>query len=208
MQCEPFHIVVLIKYWFLWNAALVHELVSTCAYAWTCYSFTWTYAYVVSGIFFMMLGIVMFIPGFYYTRIAYYAYKGYKGFSFSNIPPIWRGMRFSFSNIPPIWRGMLSAGYEVVSLVKSSSTHPCSTSFVSILFEHCRMNWWMCTDKCSHSCAPLRFGRLEGGCCVSVTMFNWYTLLLVNYVVFVRDLNHSVRIKFSLFQLWRHNASS
>jgi hypothetical protein len=44
--------------------------------------------YVVSGIFFMMLGIVMFIPGFYYTRIAYYAYKGYKGFSFSNIPPI------------------------------------------------------------------------------------------------------------------------
>ncbi|AQK91234.1 hypothetical protein ZEAMMB73_Zm00001d009033 [Zea mays] len=25
---------------------------------------------------------------FYYTRIAYYAYKGYKGLSFSNIPPI------------------------------------------------------------------------------------------------------------------------
>jgi hypothetical protein len=44
--------------------------------------------YVVSGIFFMMLGIVMFIPGFYYTRIAYYAYKGYKGLSFLNIPPI------------------------------------------------------------------------------------------------------------------------
>ncbi|AQK91235.1 hypothetical protein ZEAMMB73_Zm00001d009033 [Zea mays] len=40
------------------------------------------------GIFFMMLGIVMFIPRFYYTRIAYYAYKGYKGLSFSNIPPI------------------------------------------------------------------------------------------------------------------------
>jgi hypothetical protein len=181
MQCEPFHIVVLIKYWFLWNAALVHELVSTCAYAWTCYPFTWTYAYVVSGIFFMMLGIVMFIPGFYYTRIAYYAYKGYKG--------------FSFSNIPPIWRSMLSVGYEVVSLVKSSSTLSNGSVdtlvlhlSVSILFEHCRMNWWMCTDKCSHSCAPLRFGRLEGGCCVSVTMFNWYTLLLVNYVVLVRDL--------------------
>ncbi|KAJ7955868.1 Transmembrane protein [Quillaja saponaria] len=31
---------------------------------------------------------VLFIPGFYYTRIAYYAYKGYKGFSFSNIPPV------------------------------------------------------------------------------------------------------------------------
>ncbi|CAN6200893.1 unnamed protein product [Urochloa humidicola] len=40
------------------------------------------------GIFFAILGMVMFIPGFYYTRIAYYAYKGYKGFSFSNIPPI------------------------------------------------------------------------------------------------------------------------
>ncbi|CAN1263745.1 Leucine-rich repeat receptor-like serine/threonine-protein kinase RGI4 [Linum perenne] len=33
-------------------------------------------------------GVVLFIPGFYYTRIAYYAYKGYKGFSFANIPPL------------------------------------------------------------------------------------------------------------------------
>jgi hypothetical protein len=41
-----------------------------------------------TGIFFAVLGVVMFIPGFYYTRIAYYAYKGYKGFSFSNIPPM------------------------------------------------------------------------------------------------------------------------
>nr|BAJ97880.1 predicted protein [Hordeum vulgare subsp. vulgare] len=40
------------------------------------------------GIFFTVLGVVMFIPGFYYTRIAYYAYKGYQGFSFANIPPI------------------------------------------------------------------------------------------------------------------------
>ncbi|CAL5375383.1 hypothetical protein ACSBR2_025532 [Camellia fascicularis] len=40
------------------------------------------------GIFFAILGSVLFIPGFYYTRIAYYAYKGYKGFSFSNIPPV------------------------------------------------------------------------------------------------------------------------
>ncbi|KAK4258249.1 hypothetical protein QN277_007720 [Acacia crassicarpa] len=37
------------------------------------------------GLFFAILGMVLFIPGFYYTRIAYYAYKGYKGFSFSNI---------------------------------------------------------------------------------------------------------------------------
>ncbi|KAH7848396.1 hypothetical protein Vadar_002272 [Vaccinium darrowii] len=40
------------------------------------------------GIFFAILGSVLFIPGFYYTRIAYYASKGYKGFSFSNIPPV------------------------------------------------------------------------------------------------------------------------
>ncbi|KAK1276596.1 hypothetical protein QJS04_geneDACA004067 [Acorus gramineus] len=40
------------------------------------------------GIFFAALGAMLFIPGSYYTRIAYYAYKGYKGFSFSNIPPV------------------------------------------------------------------------------------------------------------------------
>lgn len=40
------------------------------------------------GTFFAILGGILFLPGFYYTRIAYYAYKGYKGFSFSNIPPV------------------------------------------------------------------------------------------------------------------------
>ncbi|XP_028751402.1 transmembrane protein 230 [Neltuma alba] len=40
------------------------------------------------GLFFAILGAILFIPGFYYTRIAYFAYKGYKGFSFSNIPPV------------------------------------------------------------------------------------------------------------------------
>ncbi|KAG2398599.1 transmembrane protein 230-like [Vigna umbellata] len=40
------------------------------------------------GVFFAILGVILFIPGSYYTRIAYYAYKGYKGFSFSNIPPV------------------------------------------------------------------------------------------------------------------------
>ncbi|KAK8697536.1 hypothetical protein V6N13_113679 [Hibiscus sabdariffa] len=40
------------------------------------------------GLFFVLLGCILFVPGFYYTRIAYYAYKGYKGFSFSNIPPV------------------------------------------------------------------------------------------------------------------------
>ncbi|KAL8138228.1 hypothetical protein V2J09_004229 [Rumex salicifolius] len=40
------------------------------------------------GMFFSILGAVLFIPGFYYTRIAYYAWKGYKGFSFANIPPV------------------------------------------------------------------------------------------------------------------------
>uniref|UniRef100_A0A5B6YTZ4 Transmembrane protein 230 n=1 Tax=Davidia involucrata TaxID=16924 RepID=A0A5B6YTZ4_DAVIN len=40
------------------------------------------------GLFFAILGGMLFLPGFYYTRIAYYAYKGYKGFSFNNIPPV------------------------------------------------------------------------------------------------------------------------
>ncbi|XP_022863428.1 transmembrane protein 230-like [Olea europaea var. sylvestris] len=40
------------------------------------------------GLFFAVLGGILFIPGFYYTRIAYYAYKGYKGFSFANIPAV------------------------------------------------------------------------------------------------------------------------
>ncbi|KAK2395530.1 transmembrane protein [Trifolium repens] len=43
---------------------------------------------IAHGLFFAILGMLVFIPGFYYTRIAYYAYKGYKGFSFSNIPPV------------------------------------------------------------------------------------------------------------------------
>ncbi|KAJ1439850.1 hypothetical protein SESBI_02072 [Sesbania bispinosa] len=43
---------------------------------------------IAHGLFFAILGTLLFIPGFYYTRIAYYAYKGYKGFSFSNIPPV------------------------------------------------------------------------------------------------------------------------
>ncbi|XP_047943763.1 transmembrane protein 230-like [Salvia hispanica] len=40
------------------------------------------------GTLFAILGGILFLPGFYYTRIAYYAYKGYKGFSFANIPPV------------------------------------------------------------------------------------------------------------------------
>lgn len=40
------------------------------------------------GIAFAVLGAFLFIPGFYYSRIAYYAYKGYKGFSFENIPSV------------------------------------------------------------------------------------------------------------------------
>eukprot|EP00270_Netrium_digitus_P007746 TRINITY_DN2275_c0_g1_i1.p1 TRINITY_DN2275_c0_g1~~TRINITY_DN2275_c0_g1_i1.p1 ORF type:complete len:101 (-),score=21.41 TRINITY_DN2275_c0_g1_i1:281-583(-) len=40
------------------------------------------------GIVFFILGLLLFLPGFYETRIAYYAYKGYKGFSFSNIPHV------------------------------------------------------------------------------------------------------------------------
>jgi hypothetical protein len=35
---------------------------------------------------FTIVGSIAFIPGFYYTRAAYYAYRGYEGFSFDDIP--------------------------------------------------------------------------------------------------------------------------
>jgi len=34
----------------------------------------------------LLLGFVMFIPGFYHCRIAYYAYHKYPGFAFEEIP--------------------------------------------------------------------------------------------------------------------------
>ncbi|KAL4231211.1 hypothetical protein ACF0H5_008793 [Mactra antiquata] len=34
----------------------------------------------------LILGSLMFIPGFYHVRIAYYAYQGYVGYSFDDIP--------------------------------------------------------------------------------------------------------------------------
>jgi len=34
----------------------------------------------------LILGAIMFIPGAYHVRIAYYAFKGYKGYSFDDIP--------------------------------------------------------------------------------------------------------------------------
>ncbi|WAR22282.1 TM230-like protein [Mya arenaria] len=34
----------------------------------------------------LILGSIMFIPGFYHVRIAYYAYKGYVGYSYEDIP--------------------------------------------------------------------------------------------------------------------------
>lgn len=34
----------------------------------------------------LIIGILVFIPGFYHLRIAYYAYKGYRGYSYDDIP--------------------------------------------------------------------------------------------------------------------------
>ncbi|GBG66476.1 hypothetical protein CBR_g61519 [Chara braunii] len=38
------------------------------------------------GFGFLVLGCLLFLPGFYETRIAYYAWRGMKGYSFSRIP--------------------------------------------------------------------------------------------------------------------------
>lgn len=35
---------------------------------------------------FLVIGFLMFLPGFYETRIAYYSWRGSKGFTFSRIP--------------------------------------------------------------------------------------------------------------------------
>eukprot|EP00271_Cylindrocystis_brebissonii_P023209 TRINITY_DN94_c0_g1_i1.p1 TRINITY_DN94_c0_g1~~TRINITY_DN94_c0_g1_i1.p1 ORF type:complete len:114 (-),score=18.93 TRINITY_DN94_c0_g1_i1:727-1068(-) len=40
------------------------------------------------GIVYCILGALLFLPGFYESRIAYYAFKGYRGFSFANIPAV------------------------------------------------------------------------------------------------------------------------
>lgn len=34
----------------------------------------------------VIIGVLTFIPGFYHVRLAYYAWKGYQGYSFSDIP--------------------------------------------------------------------------------------------------------------------------
>ncbi|CAM6042908.1 unnamed protein product [Sphagnum compactum] len=34
----------------------------------------------------LVLGVLLFLPGFYETRIAYYSWRGYKGYSYSRIP--------------------------------------------------------------------------------------------------------------------------
>ncbi|CAM6093016.1 unnamed protein product [Calypogeia fissa] len=35
---------------------------------------------------FLILGILIFLPGFYETRMAYYSWRGAKGYSWSSIP--------------------------------------------------------------------------------------------------------------------------
>jgi hypothetical protein len=35
---------------------------------------------------FLILGVLLFLPGFYETRIAYYSWRGAKGYRFSQIP--------------------------------------------------------------------------------------------------------------------------
>jgi hypothetical protein len=34
----------------------------------------------------LVVGLITFIPGFYHVRIAYYACKGYQGYSYADIP--------------------------------------------------------------------------------------------------------------------------
>ncbi|XP_075711457.1 transmembrane protein 230 [Rhinoderma darwinii] len=38
------------------------------------------------GIPVLIIGVLVFLPGFYHLRIAYYASKGYRGYSYDDIP--------------------------------------------------------------------------------------------------------------------------
>jgi hypothetical protein len=40
------------------------------------------------GIALFVLGLVISLPGFYFSRIAYFAYKGREGYSFDEIPSV------------------------------------------------------------------------------------------------------------------------
>eukprot|EP00891_Asterochloris_glomerata_P001197 jgi/Astpho2/1197/Aster-x0050 len=40
------------------------------------------------GLVLFVLGLVIFVPGAYFSRIAYYAYKGREGYSFDAIPNV------------------------------------------------------------------------------------------------------------------------
>ncbi|KAI9597310.1 UPF0414 transmembrane protein C20orf30 [Syncephalis fuscata] len=41
-----------------------------------------------SGLPILILGSLIFIPGFYHVRLAFYAWKGYKGYDFDQIPDL------------------------------------------------------------------------------------------------------------------------
>jgi len=40
------------------------------------------------GFAFIVLGVLVFLPGVYFAKVAYYAYKGYRGVHFSHIPDV------------------------------------------------------------------------------------------------------------------------
>ncbi len=48
----------------------------------------------------LILGIVMFIPGAYHVRIAYYAWHGYTGYSFQDIPEFEQLLRYIYLACP------------------------------------------------------------------------------------------------------------
>ena len=40
------------------------------------------------GFAFVVLGLLAFIPGVYFSKVAYHAWKGHSGFSFTSIPDV------------------------------------------------------------------------------------------------------------------------
>jgi hypothetical protein len=64
--------------------------------------------------------------GFYETRIAYYSWRGYKGYSYSRIPAYWRIVKEEHKG-SPFWlcQGMGSADWTTSPHHGAKKWHPC-----------------------------------------------------------------------------------
>jgi hypothetical protein len=83
--------------------------------------------------------------GFYETRIAYYSWRGYKGYSYSRIPAYWRIVKEEHEG-SPFWlcQGMGSADWTTSPHHGAKKWHPCvyfNALYRLVKFGNCIMVW-------------------------------------------------------------------